>query len=124
MSYPKIVFLYPTVLMSLAAAIYLSFAGQPDTPDTDAVVLSVVFLCVWVTNLVVLGFDFPRATSLSLVFLFVMVVMGCVLLSVLKPILFIKKKETLLTQLLGTLQVNVRPERGRLDRGADAQPQG
>jgi hypothetical protein len=35
--------------------------------------------------LVVLAFDFPRASSLSLFFLVVVVVMGCVLLSVLKP---------------------------------------
>jgi len=36
-------------------------------------------------NLVVLAFDFPRTSSLSLVFLLVTAVMGCVLLSVLKP---------------------------------------
>ena len=85
-SYPKIVFLYPTIVVSLAAAIYLSFAGQPlDTASTGAVVLSVVFLGVWTMNLVVLAFDFPRTSSLSLVFLVIAVVMGLVLLSVLKP---------------------------------------
>ena len=85
-SYPKIVFLYPTVVVSLAAAIYLSIARQPlDTTNTEAIVLSVIFLGVWATNLVVLAFDFPRTSSLALVFLFVAVVMGCVLLSVLKP---------------------------------------
>jgi hypothetical protein len=85
-SYPKIVFLYPSVAVALAAAIYLSFAWQPfDTSNTAAIVLSVVFLGVWAMNLVVLAFDFPRATSLSLLFLFIMAVMGCVLLSVLRP---------------------------------------
>ncbi len=85
-SYPKIVFLYPSVVIGLVAAIYLSLAWQPfDTTNTAAIVLSVVFLGVWAMNLVVLAFDFPRATSLSLLFLFIMVVMGCVLLSVLKP---------------------------------------
>ena len=85
-SYPKIVFLYPTIVVSLAAALYLSFAGQPlDTASTGAVVLSVVFLGVWTMNLVVLAFDFPRTSSLSLVFLVIAVVMGLVLLSVLKP---------------------------------------
>ena len=85
-SYPKIVFLYPTVVVSLAAAIYLSFVRQPlDATNTAAIVLSVVFLGVWAMNLVVLAFDFPRASSLSLLFLFIMVVMGCVLLSVLRP---------------------------------------
>jgi hypothetical protein len=85
-SYPKIVFLYPTVLISLAAASYLSIAPQPvDAPNTAAIVLSVVFLGIWAMNLVVLAFDFPRTSSLSLIFLVVAVVMGCVLLSVLKP---------------------------------------
>lgn len=85
-SYPKIVFLYPTFVMSLAAAIYLSLVWQPlDTTNTEAIVLSVVFLGVWATNLVVLAFDFPRTSSLTLFFLFVAVVIGCVLLSVLKP---------------------------------------
>lgn len=85
-SYPKIVFLYPTFVMSLAAAIYLSLVRQPlDTTNTEAIVLSVVFLGVWATNLVVLAFDFPRTSSLTLFFLFVAVVIGCVLLSVLKP---------------------------------------
>lgn len=85
-SYPKIVFLYPTFVMSLAAAIYLSFARPLlDTASTDTIVLSVIFLGVWATNLVVLAFNFPRASSLSLLFFFVAVVMGCVLLVVLKP---------------------------------------
>ena len=44
-----------------------------------------MFLGVWATNLVVLAFDFPRTSSLTLFFLVVAVVMGGVLLSVLKP---------------------------------------
>jgi len=85
-SYPKIVFLYPTFVVSLAAAIYLSLARLPlDRASTEMIVLSVVFLGVWATNLVVLAFNFPRTSSLSLLFLFVAVAMGCVLLSVLKP---------------------------------------
>ena len=44
-----------------------------------------VFLGVWATNLFVLAFNFPRTSSLTLLFLFVAVVMGCVLLAVLKP---------------------------------------
>ena len=85
-SYPKIVFLYPTLLISLMAAIYLSLAGQPlDTTSTEAIVLSVIFLGVWTTNLVVLAFNFPRTSSLSLFLLFIAGTTGCVLLFVLKP---------------------------------------
>ena len=85
-SYPKIVFLYPTLVVSFAAAIYLSVARQPlDTANTAAIILSVLFLGVWAANQAVLAFDFPRASSLVLLLLFVTVVMGAVLLSVLKP---------------------------------------
>jgi hypothetical protein len=85
-SYPKIVFLYPTALASLAAAIYLSLARGPlDTTNTAAIILSVVFLGVWAANQTVLAFDFPRASSLALLLLLVTAIMGGVLLSVLKP---------------------------------------
>jgi hypothetical protein len=94
-SYPKIVFLYPTFVVSLVAAIYLSLAGQPDMTSTESIVLSVVFLSVWATNLVVLAFDFPRASSLTLFFLVVAVATGCVLLFVLKPEILPYVAETL-----------------------------
>ena len=85
-SYPKIVFLYPTFVVSLVAAIYLGIARPPlDTASTEAIVISVVFLGVWAMNLVVLAFNFPHTTSLSLVLLAVTAVMAGVLLSVLKP---------------------------------------
>jgi hypothetical protein len=85
-SYPKIVFMYPTFVVSLATAIYLSLARPPlDTTSTATIVLSVIFLGVWATNLFVLAFNFPRTSSLTLLFLFVAVVMGCTLLAVLKP---------------------------------------
>jgi hypothetical protein len=88
-AYPKIIFLYPTFVVSLLAAIYLSLARPPlDTASTSTVVLSIVFLGVWVTNLVVLAFDFPRTSSLTLLFLVIAVVMGGVLLSVLRPEVF------------------------------------
>ena len=85
-SYPKIVFLYPTFVVSLVAAIYLSLARPPlETASTEAIVISVVFLGVWAMNLIVLAFNFPHTTSLSLVLLAVTAVMGGMLLSVLKP---------------------------------------
>jgi len=80
-SYPKIVFLYPSFLASLAAAIYLSFAGHPlDVANRAPVMVSIVFLAVLAMNLVVLGFDFPRTTSLTLFFLGAAIVMSLVLL--------------------------------------------
>jgi hypothetical protein len=88
-SYPKIIFLYPTFIVSLAAAIILSLLRLPlDAGSTTTIVLSVVFLGVWMTNLFVLAFDFPRTSSLTLLFLVVAVVMSGVLLSVLRPEVF------------------------------------
>ena len=84
--YPKIVFLYPTLLMSLLAACYLSISHHPlDPANRLAVIVNVVFLAVFAMNLVVLAFDFPRATSLTLFFVLVVVVLSLVLLSMLKP---------------------------------------
>jgi hypothetical protein len=80
-SYPKIVFLYPTFLASLAAAIYLSFAGPALDPAVRGPsTASILFLAVMAINLVVLGFDFPRTTSLTLFFLGAAIVMSLILL--------------------------------------------
>ncbi|NUQ66033.1 MAG: hypothetical protein HUU20_26530 [Pirellulales bacterium] len=88
-SYPKIVFLYPTFLVAMAAAIYLSFAQHPlDPANTPSVALSVLFLGVLTVNFVILGFDFPRTSSLTLFFMIVAIATGCVLLCVLNPGLF------------------------------------
>lgn len=85
-SYPKIVFLYPAFFFSLVAAIWLSFLEQPlDKSNTTAVVISTLFLGLLATNLVILAFDFPRTTSLTLFFFVAAVVMGFILLVRLKP---------------------------------------
>jgi hypothetical protein len=79
--YPKIVFLYPTWLAALAAAVYLSFSHEPvNSEHVGAVRVTVVFLGILAVNLVVLGFDFPRTTSLTLFFFAAAVVMGLLLL--------------------------------------------
>ena len=85
--YPKVAFLYPTFVVALVAGVWLSMTGQhtvgPD--DVGAVVLAWVFLGVLAMNLVVLGFDFPRITSLTLFFCVAAVVLGVVLTFTLKP---------------------------------------
>jgi len=69
-SYPKIVFLYPTFLAALFMGIYTAFSKEP------AHSLSLTFLVIFGVNLVVLSFDFPRGTSLTLFFFFVAVGIG------------------------------------------------
>ncbi|MFG0333008.1 MAG: hypothetical protein ACF8TS_06550 [Maioricimonas sp. JB049] len=76
-SYPKIVFLWPSFIVSLVAGIFMLFAGAAE--NTGTVVVSWTFLIVLSVNLVVLSFDFPRATSLTLFFVCVAVVLGAVL---------------------------------------------
>jgi hypothetical protein len=86
-SYPKLVFLYPSLIMSLVTGVYLSlFTDAPlDPANRTAIFLNTLFLGVFTVNLVVLAFDFPRTTSLTLFFFAAAIVLGLVLLFTLKP---------------------------------------
>ncbi len=63
-SYPKVVFLYPTVLAALFGAIFM-FASGNNTEAAYAAIPGRTFLLVMAVNLVVIAFDFPRTTSLT-----------------------------------------------------------
>ncbi len=104
-SYPKIVFLYPALICALICGTYMAISGAKDGPepvvaaaagDADATtdadgtdeevvspgshtahVLARMFLLVLTVNLVVISFDFPRTTSLTLFFFIIAV---CVIL--------------------------------------------
>jgi hypothetical protein len=64
--HPKIVFLYPTFLMAILAGIYTHFTKNKD--GTGEHVISLIFLFILGFNLVVIAFDFPRTTSLTMFF--------------------------------------------------------
>lgn len=85
--YPKIVFLYPTFITSVVAALYLSATGRqsvgPD--DATAVAITWIFLGILAVNLIVIAFDFPRATSLTMFFLVAAIVLGAILTVTLRP---------------------------------------
>jgi hypothetical protein len=84
--YPKIIFLYPSLLASIVAAIWMGFSSQPLDPDhRSAAMVSILFLAILAVNLVILAFDFPRTTSLTLFFFAAAVVMGFVLFFTFKP---------------------------------------
>jgi len=84
--YPKVVFLYPVLVMAVVAGIYMSFRSAPlDPANHRAALVATAFLMVLGLNLVVLAFDFPRTTSLTLFFLAVALVFGGALLFTLKP---------------------------------------
>lgn len=78
-SYPKIVFLYPTVLVALFGAIYMIANGNDPSADYAALPAK-CFLLALAINLVVIAFDFPRTTSLTLFFAIVAGVVGLLFL--------------------------------------------
>ncbi|MCA8987868.1 MAG: hypothetical protein KDA78_09525 [Planctomycetaceae bacterium] len=70
-SYPKIVFMYPTVIASLIVAVWMHFShGLYEVQEIGktSVLLGTLFLAIFSLNLVVISFDFPRTTSLTLFF--------------------------------------------------------
>jgi len=85
-SYPKIVFLYPTFFMALLAGLITYFSGEVDAQHgRTGEVATLMFLGVLALNLCVVTFDFPRTTSLTLFFFVAMVVMGAFLTFTYKP---------------------------------------
>lgn len=85
--YPKIVFLYPTFLASLVAAIWMTVTGRQSVGPDDVVAVTItwVFLGVLGVNVVVLAFDFPRTTSLTMFFLLAAIALGAILTFTLRP---------------------------------------
>lgn len=81
-SYPKIVFLYPTFLVSIVAAIVMAFV---DWESSTASLTGWIFLLTLTTNAVVIAFDFPRGTSLTLFFIAVVIVMGFIMMGIYFP---------------------------------------
>lgn len=71
-AYPKIVFMYPTAVASLVVAIWMHMTnGLTGVENVGNVsfYLATTFLAIMAFNLVVISFDFPRTTSLTLFFL-------------------------------------------------------
>ena len=84
--YPKIVFLYPLLIASVLAAIIVGLTANPLNPDNGvARVVAILYLGLMAVNLVILAFDFPRATSLTLFFFAVAIVLGGLLLFTFHP---------------------------------------
>lgn len=73
-SYPKIVFMYPTALLALICGLYMAFSGATQVDPGMAHLVARFFILVFTVNLVVIAFDFPRTTSLTLFFIGVAVI--------------------------------------------------
>ncbi len=85
--YPKVIFFYPAFLTAVALAIWMVFTNRYsiEADDKMAVAMTWVFLGVFAVNLFIITFDFPRATSLTMLFLVAALVMGGVLLFTFRP---------------------------------------
>ncbi len=83
--YPKVIYLYPSYLVAIAAAITMLFVTEGSATSHF---VSGTFLAIFATNLVVISFDFPRTTSLTLFFFFVALGIGLWALFKFNPNLF------------------------------------
>ena len=84
-AYPKVILLYPTLIGSVIAALWLTF--QP-LEGLDTYVVTAAWLGLVALNMAVLAFDFPRTASLTLFCLLFAVVMGLILLNTARPTWF------------------------------------
>ncbi len=85
--FPKFVFMYPTLVVAAICAVVMYFGGYSsvDPTKTLPVVMTSLFLIVMMINMFVIIFDFPRATSLTLVFILISVGMASWLVVIAKP---------------------------------------
>lgn len=74
--WPKMIFLWPTALVCLAMGLATNFF-----PNYE-VVWGNIFMAVLGVNLLVLTFEFPRATSLTAAFVVIALLLGFILLNV------------------------------------------
>lgn len=79
-SYPKVIFLWPTLVVSIVASIYMWMSSEPieveGNPTPGAVVCAWTFLIALSLNLIVISFDFPRGTSLTIFFIVIALILG------------------------------------------------
>lgn len=69
-SWPKVIFYFPLMIASFVCAI-----GATIWPDR-AVTWGTIFIIVFLINTVIMGFDFPRTSSLNLVLFLMVVILG------------------------------------------------
>jgi hypothetical protein len=72
--HPKVVFLYPSLLVALFAGVYTHLTKNPEGHGEH--VISLIFLVILGINLSVIAFDFPRTTSLTVFFALLALALG------------------------------------------------
>jgi len=83
-SYPKIISFFPSALVALIAGTMMRFLQEPMKPDMQnfgaAVFMAHMFLFLFTFNLIIVGFDFPRGTSVTILFACMALALGAFLL--------------------------------------------
>jgi len=74
-TWPKLIFMWPTAVLSLVLGLLMLFSEGWEN------VYGAAFLICMALNLIVLTFDFPRSTSLTVFIAVVVVVLGLILLN-------------------------------------------
>src|SRR5690606_23928691 len=75
-SWPKMIFLWPTALVSLIAGLAMWWGAEAWAETWGHIFVTCLFL-----NLAVLTFDFPRSTSLTIFVMIITLVLGIVLIN-------------------------------------------
>lgn len=83
-SYPKIISFFPSALLALAEGTMMTLLDNPVQAGQErfaaAVFMAHMFLFVFTFNLIIVGFDFPRGTSVTLLFVAATLALGGFLL--------------------------------------------
>ena len=74
-SLPEVVFLYPTMVVAALCSLMVWQGWGSDS------LWGHIFLIVFGLNMIVVAFDFPRTTSLTILFLAIAVILGAILLN-------------------------------------------
>jgi len=74
-SLPKVVFLYPTILLAIVSGFSMHWLSGRGT------IIGGFFLLVLLANVAIIAFEFPRSTSLTYIFFFVAIGLGLFLLN-------------------------------------------
>ncbi|MCA9096404.1 MAG: hypothetical protein KDA68_23150 [Planctomycetaceae bacterium] len=85
-SYPKIISFFPSALIALIIGTIMVVLQNPVSGGPDdrnfrvAVILAHLFLFTFTVNLIIVGFDFPRGTSVTILFVVTSLALGAFLL--------------------------------------------
>lgn len=105
-SYPKVIILYPTVVFAVLFAITQWLQPTLNVGDAQSIryLCGATFMAIFLLNLFVMSFDFPRMAAISMVLAIFVVFLGLTLLNTMIPVW------SQITRLLGMLRLEANSE--------------